>query len=184
MNDEREQRWRRDLAAARRGDEAAYRRFLTEAAAQLRGFARAGLSRAGRGAAEAEDIVQETLIALHTRRHTWDETQGVTPWLYAIARHKLIDQLRRRTGHDHLALDDLAETLPEPAPEKALPDMDLPRLMGALPDKQARIVRGMVLEGRRAAEVGAELGMADGAVRVALHRALKALAMRFGTEKA
>lgn len=180
MTDEREQRWRRDLTAARGGDEAAYRRFLTEAAAQLRGFARAGLTRAGRSANEAEDIVQETLIALHTKRHTWDEAQAVSPWLYAIARHKLVDQLRRRTGHDHLAIDDLAEVLPEPVTEAGLPEMDLPRLLGALPERQARIVRGMVIEGRRAAEVGAELGMADGAVRVALHRALKTLATKFG----
>ncbi len=168
------------MRAARRGDEAAYRAFLADASAWLRGYARAGLNRAGRSTGDAEDIVQETLIALHLRRHTWDEAQGVGPWLRGIARHKLIDALRRRGSHGHVPVDDLAEVLPAPAPEAALPEGDILRMAAALPEKQAAIIQATFVEGQRAAEIGSRLGMSEGAVRVALHRALKALAAKFG----
>jgi RNA polymerase sigma-70 factor (ECF subfamily) len=166
------------------GDEIAYRRFLTGVGDALRASARAGLSRAGRSPAESEDIVQEALIAIHTKRHTWDAAQPVGPWVRAIARHKLVDALRRRTGHDHLSVDDFAESIPAPAAEAHLPRLDVLRMVESLPDRQARLVRAVFLEGRRAGEIGAELGMQEGAVRVALHRALKVLAARFGQGEA
>ncbi len=172
------------MLAARLGDEAAYRSFLTDASGYLRGWARAGLTRAGRSGAEAEDIVQETLIALHTRRHTWDETQAIGPWLHGIARHKLIDALRKRGGHDHLQVDDLAEVIAAPSQETDLPESDILKMAATLPDKQAAIVQAMFVEGQRTADVAARLGMNEGAVRVALHRALKTLAAKFGVRDA
>jgi RNA polymerase sigma-70 factor (ECF subfamily) len=181
LQEDREQEWRRQFMAARAGDEAAYRGFLGSVATCLRAWARRALTRAGRSPAEAEDIVQETLIALHTRRHTWDAAQAVTPWVHGIARHKLIDALRKRTGHDHLDIADLAEVLPgDAASPAALPAIDVARMIATLPERQARIVRGVFLEEKRAGELGQELAMSEGAVRVALHRALKQLGARFG----
>jgi len=102
------------MRAARRGDDEAYRRLLTEVATWLRGIARRGLATAGRGSDDSEDIVQETLLAMHLKRDTWDETQPIEPWLRAIAHHKLVDHLRRRGFARHLDIEDFADTLATP----------------------------------------------------------------------
>src|SRR6202163_5036779 len=77
------------------GDAAAHRALLERLSGQLRGYFTGQLNRMGRGPVEAEDLVQEALIAIHTRRHTYDPSQLFTPWVYAIARYKFVDYLRR-----------------------------------------------------------------------------------------
>src|SRR6266571_4156559 len=77
------------------GDEASHKTLLMKLSAYLRAYFKGQLMRMGRGPADAEDLVQETLIALHTRRHTYDRSQLLTPWLSAIARYRLVDYLRR-----------------------------------------------------------------------------------------
>jgi len=172
-----------DLSAlmrlARQGDDEAYRRLLGHASVWLRNVVRRGLTLAGRSTADTEDVVQETLLAMHLKRETWDETQTLEPWLRAIARHKLTDYLRRRGLHDHVDIDDCMD-----APEMAVgadssTAMDTRRLLAELPVRQRRIVEEISLEGRRAADVAVRLGMSEGAVRVSLHRALKTLAIAF-----
>lgn len=167
------------MRLARQGDDEAYRRLLLLVAAWLRAVVRRGLVAAGRSTADAEDVVQETLLAMHLKRDTWDATQPVEPWVRAIARHKLVDHLRRRGFHDHLDIDALAGSLPAAGAPDAAAAIDSQRLLAGLPERQRRIVEEISLEGRRAAEVAARLGMSEGAVRVALHRALKALAAAY-----
>ena len=99
------------MRLARRGDDEAYRRLLLVAAAWLRAVVRRGLANAGRSTADSEDVVQEVLLAMHLKRNTWDEAQPIEPWVRAIARHKLVDHLRRRGFHDHLDIDDFAGSL-------------------------------------------------------------------------
>ena len=167
------------MRLARQGDDEAYRRLLLLLAAWLRAVVRRGLVAAGRGPADCEDVVQETLLAMHLKRDTWDEAQPIGPWVRAIARHKLLDHLRRRGFHDHLDIDDHIESLAlsdEPDADTAI---DSQRLLAGLPPRQRRIVEEISIEGRRAAEVARLLGMSEGAVRVALHRALKALAAAY-----
>src|SRR5579872_5771319 len=77
------------------GDEASHKALLMKLSAYLRAYFKGQLARIGRGPTDAEDLVQETLIALHTRRHTYDRSQLLTPWVYAIARYRLVDYLRR-----------------------------------------------------------------------------------------
>jgi RNA polymerase sigma-70 factor (ECF subfamily) len=132
---------------------------------------------AGRGPADSEDVVQEALLAMHLKRDTWDETQPIEPWLRAIARYKLVDHLRRRGFHDHLDIDDYADVVAVTADADAA--VDSGALLASLPKRQRRIVEEISLEGRRAAEVAERLGMSEGAVRVTLHRALKALAAAY-----
>lgn len=163
------------MRAANAGDGAAYQRLLAAAAVWLRPLVRSGLARAGRSIDDAEDVVQETLIAMHLKRATWDATKPVEPWLRAIARHKLIDHLRRRGFHDHVDIDALAETLGESSGADLARDIDRDDMLGRLPARQREIVAGMSIEGLSAREMGERLGMSEGAVRVALHRALKAL---------
>lgn len=164
------------MRLARQGNEDAYRQLLGRVSVWLRGVARRGLAAAGRSAADCEDVVQETLLAMHLKRDTWDETQPLEPWLRAIARHKLVDHLRRRGFRDHVSIDDQADILAvEDGPDTEA-RADSRRLLGSLPDRQRRIVEEISLEGRRAGEVALRLGMSEGAVRVTLHRALKTLA--------
>ncbi|MFZ5780256.1 MAG: sigma-70 family RNA polymerase sigma factor [Pseudomonadota bacterium] len=166
------------MRLARQGDDEAYRRLLVQVAAWLRVVARRGLAAAGRPREDSEDIVQETLLAMHLKRDTWDETQPLEPWLRAIARHKLVDHLRRRGFTDHVDIEDHVETLAAPAADEG-DAADMQRLLARLPERQRRIVEGVSMEGHSAREVGDRLGMSEGAVRVALHRALKALAAAY-----
>lgn len=164
------------MRSANRGDAAAYRQVLKALTPLLRHIARQGLRRAGRGPEEAEDIVQETLLAVHLKRHTWDESQPLEPWVRAIARHKLLDALRRKGMSSHISIDDAAENADfniEPVALDAIESADLLKHLSA---RERTIVEAIAVEGHSAREVGQRLGMSEGAVRVALHRALKAMA--------
>src|SRR5690348_13091262 len=81
------------MLASQRGDAAAYRSLLAKLAPRLRAYYKRRFIAIGRGAEEAEDLVQETLLAIHLKRHTYDGDALFTPWLHAIARYKLIDHL-------------------------------------------------------------------------------------------
>jgi len=120
---------------------------------------------------------------MHLKRDTWDETQPIEPWLRAIARHKLVDHLRRRGFRDHVSIDDQADWLAAPGEPDGDARTDSRRLLESLPERQRRIVEEISLEGRRAGEVAVRLGMTEGAVRVALHRALKTLAAVYRKER-
>jgi RNA polymerase sigma-70 factor (ECF subfamily) len=159
------------------GDSAVYATLLKDIAALARGNARAMLRKRGQSDADLEDIVQDVLLAVHLKRDTWDSSRTFGPWLGAIVRHKLVDAMRKRRLGD-AAVEELADVLP--AHEAAPSDThDVERTLATLPEKPRSIVRAIAIEGRSAAQVGADLGMNEGAVRVALHRALKDLAARF-----
>lgn len=165
------------LRAAIAGDEKAYARFLASAALLIRGVVR---KRAGQGAADVEDVVQETLLAIHVKRHTWRSDAPVLPWLYAIARYKLIDAWRRKGRRIELDIADFAETLPSDGGEEAASDRDVDRALESLPAGQRNVVQSISVDGKSIPETAAALNMNEGAVRVALHRGLKAIAARFG----
>lgn len=164
------------MRLARQGDDEAYRLLLGRVSVWLRVVVRRGLVSAGRGTADCEDVVQEALLAMHLKRDTWDEAQPLEPWVRAIARYKLADHLRRRGYHDHVDIDEHADLLVATSEPDAAATLDSQALLARLPQRQRRIVEEIALEGRRAAEVATRLGMSEGAVRVALHRALKSLA--------
>lgn len=166
---EREARWGDLLRRANQGDGAAYAQFLTEVTPVIRGVVTAR----GAGARmEVEDIVQDVLLAIHTKRHTWRDTEPVSPWLYAIARYKAADAWRRKRGGTHVPIDDLADGLPDEAAGDPTAAGDVARLLSGIDDRSAEIVRAVGIEGASAGEVGARLGMSEGSVRVALHRAM------------
>lgn len=171
------------MRLARQGDDEAYRRLLGRVAVWVRGIVRRGLVSAGRGPAESEDIVQETLLAMHLKRESWDERRPIEPWLRAIVRHKLMDHLRRRGFHDHVDIDDWSNSLDVAVDVEAPAAVDSRLLLESLPERQRVIVQQISIEGRSAADVGVHLGMSENAVRVALHRALKALAVFYRRER-
>jgi RNA polymerase sigma factor (sigma-70 family) len=178
----REEEWAILMRAAISGDVAAYRRFLGAVAPFLRATARRGLARSSESGSDAEDIVQEVLLAIHLKRHTWDPGRPIGPWIAAIARNKAIDTLRRRGHHIEIPIEDVIDHLPvEPAVDSA-DARDLDRMMGTLNDRQRDIIRSISLNGGSIREVADRLHMTEGAVRVTLHRALKALAVLYRSD--
>ncbi len=159
------------------GNSVVYADLLKDVAKLARRSAQSMLRRRGQSDADLEDVIQEVLLAVHVKRDTWDKIRPFAPWLGAIVRHKLIDAMRRRRLGD-VSVDEIADILPAQtaAPSDA---HDVERTLASLPERPRAIVRAIAIEGRSAAQVGADLGMNEGAVRVALHRALKDLAARF-----
>jgi RNA polymerase sigma-70 factor (ECF subfamily) len=163
------------LAAANAGDAQAYARFLQAVAPMLRGMVRA--RGASLGEAGCEDVVQEVMLAIHLKRHTWDQGAPVRPWLYAIARYKVVDAFRARGRRIDLPIDDFVGMLPAPPDSDPTEAADIAKMIGMLEERSGRIVRMIGVEGASIAETAAALRMSEGAVRVALHRALKTLAV-------
>jgi RNA polymerase sigma-70 factor (ECF subfamily) len=169
------------MRAAIRGDARSYHRLLRELAPVLRGLAARGLARHRLGSEDVEDVVQETLLALHLKRGTWDERQTFSPWLYAIARNKLIDNLRRRGRQAHVPIDDIADLRAGDRQPAEINGVDAERMIAKLKEREREIVLAISIEGASARQVAERLGMTEGAVRVALHRALRSLAKVFRT---
>jgi RNA polymerase sigma-70 factor (ECF subfamily) len=167
------------MRAANRGDAEAYRRLLCEISPVLRGLARQVSLRYGLSVEDAEDIVQETLLAMHLKRNTWTENRPLLPWVRAIAHHKLVDHLRRagRARAQHVPIEGLSNLLVvEPAASSRL---DAEAAIAKLKGRQRDVVVGISVNGKSARQVAEELRMSEGAVRIVLHRALRSLAKAF-----
>lgn len=177
-----EQQWAQWMRAGLAGDERAYRRLLEALAPALRGIVRSGYARFSANPVELEDVVQETLLAIHLKRQTWDPAEPLTPWVRTIARNKLIDALRRRGKRVTVDIDDFAEVIAAPVPEPTLEARDAERLLSVLSERQREVVRAISLEGKSTSETAQRLGITEGAVRVALHRGLAALAAAYRSE--
>ena len=176
MNSNEESELARLMRAAIAGDERAYGDFLRRAACLVRGFARRKIVKGG---IDPEDIVQETLLAIHIKRHTWRDDAPVTPWLYAIARYKLIDAFRRRGRRMEIDIGEIAEAVAEPQAESAR-EWEIDRALESLAPGQRSVIAAVSVDGRSISETASNLDMSETAVRVALHRGLAAIARRFG----
>lgn len=161
------------MVAGLDGDAAAHSALLRAVVPPLRSF----YARRIADAAELEDLVQETLIAVHTRRDSFDRDRPFTPWLFSIARYKMIDFFRRYRADVPIA--DFEVTLGVDSFEDAAnAGMDIERLLDTLPPKQAMALRATKLEGYSTAETAAAAGIGESDVKVSVHRGLKALAAR------
>jgi RNA polymerase sigma-70 factor (ECF subfamily) len=169
--------WSELMRAANRGNGPAYRRLLEELAPVLRHAANRAF--ASTAAADAEDVVQETLLAMHLKRHMWDESRPLLPWVRAIARNKLIDHVRRRGQHIHLPIHDMAETLAAEPARRTTDHLDADRLLVELKGRKREIVASISIEGSSPRQVAERFGMSEGAVRVAYHRGLRAMARSY-----
>ncbi|WP_353645228.1 sigma-70 family RNA polymerase sigma factor [Mesorhizobium sp. WSM2239] len=176
MDGSEESELARLMRAAIAGDERAYGEFLQRAACRVRGFAR---RKVAGGGIDPEDIVQETLLAIHMKRHTWRDDAPVMPWLYAIARYKLIDAFRRRGRRAEVEMGEILESFAEPEAE-TVSDREIGRALETLAPGQRSVVAAISVDGRSISETAKNLGMSETAVRVSLHRGLAAIARRFG----
>jgi RNA polymerase sigma factor (sigma-70 family) len=171
----RELNWTMWMRAAVDGDSGAYRKLLHAVAPYIRAMARSRCRRLGILESEAEDIVQEVLLTIHLKQGTWDRSREVGPWLTAITRNKIIDAFRRRGRRIDVPIEEVMDSLQA---EEQLPEFrtrDIEMLLGKLTGQQQEIVRSISLGGASIRETAGRLEMTEVAVRVSLHRALKAL---------
>lgn len=157
------------------GDARCHEAFLRAARPMLASF----FSRRIRDdAAGVEDLVQEVLIAVHERRASYDRARLLTPWLFAIARYKLIDHLRRAHRREP-SYGAAAIPAGEGFEGAVHARMDVAALLETLPEKQARAIRETRIGGLTVAEAARRAGIGESDVKVSAHRGLKTLAARF-----
>jgi RNA polymerase sigma-70 factor (ECF subfamily) len=172
---EAEARLKALMLAALSGDAVAYRALLAALTPHLRGYFARRV-----GMADAEDLVQETLIAIHTRRATYDTALPFTAWLHAIARYKMIDHFRRAGVRRTLPLEDAQSVVAEETVESVAAKRDVEKLLSALPPARRELVRQVKIEGLSTAEAAQRTGLSESAVKVGVHRALKVLSAMIG----
>ena len=164
------------------GDAVAYHLFLKVLSAHLRAYFR---KRLFQHPDEVEDLVQETLLAVHNQRHTYLPDQPLTAWVYAIARYKWVDLLRARSSREALTdpLDDELEVFASSDTEAMEAKKDLNKLLASLPDRQRLPIEHVKVEGLSVVEAAQLTGMSESAVKIGVHRGLKALAARIRETK-
>lgn len=171
------------MLASLGGDAPAHRALLNQLSGRLRAYFKGKLERIGRSAAEAEDLVQEALIAIHTRRHTYDPSGLFTPWVHAIARYKLIDHLRQtRASQADAPIDEAEDVLAQDDHVGTESAYDLDKLLSQLPEKMRRAIQSVKIDGLSVAETASQYGLTESAVKVNIHRGLKVLAASIGRE--
>jgi len=158
------------MVAGLAGDAAAYRRLLGALTGALRGYFARRI-----GPAQAEDLVQDTLIAIHSRRETYDPSQPITAWVYGIARYKLIDEFRRTKRRAQVPLEEAENLFAHDEREELTARRDVEKLLAKLPEAKRALVRAIKLDGASVAETAAKSGQSESAVKVSVHRAIKSL---------
>lgn len=156
------------------GDNAAYLRFLERLGSVFRAFFRRKLHSGD--AAQAEDLVQETLLAVHLHRKSYDRSRPITTWVYAIARYKLIDHLRRfPVSREFVPVDAVDDLFSSDAADASDPAHDVEALLKHLPAKQSTAVRLVKLEEMTAKEAAQHMGVSEADVKINIHRGLRKL---------
>ncbi|MEG3155574.1 sigma-70 family RNA polymerase sigma factor [Sphingomonas sp. RB1R13] len=157
------------------GDARAHACLLGALVPLLRAFYRRRMMSGGDD--DIEDLVQETLIAVHVRRATFDRDRAFTAWLFSIARYKMIDQFRRlRRTVPIEGLEDILVAEGFEASSNAR--LDVEELLQTLPAKQAQAIRATKIDGASVAEAAIAAGIGESDIKVSVHRGLKTLAAR------
>ncbi|MGN2246361.1 RNA polymerase sigma factor [Frateuria sp. GZRR35] len=166
------------MAAAQAGDRRAYERVLADSVALIRAVAR----RQGVARDHLDDVVQETLLTIHRVRHTYDPSRSYDAWLSALAARRAIDGLRRSGRQAHREVGDELAVAMHPDERDASSESDraqqakrLRAAIAELPPGQREAVEQLGLKELSLEEASARTGRSTGALKVNLHRALKAL---------
>lgn len=163
------------MIAALEGDSSACNSLLQSLSTPLRSYFRTRLIRFGQNQIDSEDLVQEALIAIFTKRHTFDIKLPLMPWVYAIAKYKFIDHLRARKIGADVDLDLTQELEAKDDYVSIESALDLNRLLKKLPGKMRNAIRMIKIEGRSIAEASHISGMSQSSLKVNVHRGLKVL---------
>ncbi len=154
------------------GEAAAHGLLLVELSVLLRRFY---AKRWSGDPGDVEDLVQETLIAVHVRRESYDIDKPFTAWAFAMARYKLVDEFRRRGSSTTVSLDDVDELLSADGSESVAAAMDIDRLLSELSAQQRLAIQQVRLEGLTTEEAAERSGLTRTNVKVSVHRGLKKL---------
>ncbi len=170
------------MIAGLAGDDKSYLSFLRELSAYLRGYFR---KRLDRFPGDVEDLVQETLLAVHNQRHTYDSGRPLTAWMHAIAKYKFIDFLRARGCREALTgtFDEENDVFAVRDIDAMEARIDVEKLLERLPDRYRLPILYVKLQGLSVAEAARLAGMSESAVKVGVHRGLKMLAAKIGEKK-
>jgi RNA polymerase sigma-70 factor, ECF subfamily len=172
------------MLASLEGNGASHRSLLDRLSRRLRGYYKAKLAALGRGTSEAEDLVQEAVLAIHIKRHTYNPEEPLTPWVHAIARYKLIDFLRRnRASLADVPIDQADKVMANDDHASAESSYDVRRLMERLPERMQCAIEAVKLDGLSIAEAANRCGLSESGVKINVHRGLKALAALIARER-
>lgn len=167
--------------SGRQGDQRAYQSFLIWCAGFVRSILQSINFKWGDGLAnELDDILQEVLMAVHSKRHTFSEDLPVEPWVATIARFKAIDHLRaKKRAVDQLVNDELWKSAVDRVSltmaEEIFARGDIEVILGQLSDDQRELIRLTKIEGFSTKETALRLGISESAVKVGVHRIIKKL---------
>jgi len=171
------------MLASLDGDATSHRALLEKLSRRLRAYYKGKLAGIGRGVIEAEDLVQDAVLAIHLKRHTYDPAEPLTPWVHAIARYKLIDFLRRsRTSFADVPIEEADTIMAHDDNVDAESTYDVKRLMERLPKNMRCAIEAVKLDGLSIAEAAQRCGISESGVKVNIHRGLKALATLIARE--
>jgi len=171
------------MLASLDGDGASHRALLERLSRRLRAYYKGKLAGLGRDASEAEDLVQEAVLAIHIKRHTYDPAEPLTPWVHAIARYKLIDFLRRtRASISDVPIEEADTIMAHDDNVDAESTYDVKRLMERLPKNMRCAIEAVKLDGQSIAEAAERCGISESGVKMNIHRGLKTLAALIARE--
>ncbi len=171
------------MLASLDGDAASHHALLGRLSRRLRAYYKGKLARVGMSVTEAEDLVQEAVLAIHLKRHTYDPAEPLTPWVHAIARYKLIDFLRRsRASISGVPIEEADTIMAHDDNVDAESTYDLKRLMERLPKNMRCSIEAVKLDGLSIAEAADRCGISESGVKVNIHRGLKTLAALIARE--
>ena len=164
------------MTSALDGDQYAYRQLLRRLVPILRQYLG---RRVASGPEDVEDILQETLLAIDTRRITYDRARPFTPWVFAIAHHKFVDLVRRGRATTVLTDDMIGE---HGSGDAIMAGIDVGNLLDTLPPKQAEAIRAVKLDGLSVAEAADRQNIGESDIKVSIHRGLKSLMQKIGRQ--
>lgn len=176
MADAQERQWEAWMRDAIAGDRIQYRKLLDALVPLVTAVARGCLVRNGRDESDLEDIVQESFLAIHLKRHMWDSSRPLVPWVRALVVNKALDSLRRKGHRITVPIEDYENILPQPIAEPDLSAEEIARLVQGLKGRQRLVVESVALKGMTVREAAAQIGMSEGSARVTLHRGLTTMA--------
>ncbi len=182
MQESDEHRWSELMVSAQSGDESDYRQLLQEIATVIHAF----LRRRFGDHHFIEDCVQESLIAVHQARHTYDPQRPFRPWLFAIVRHKAIDTLRKQRTRkkvvDHYKREQeiLSQTGNQSMSENEFTEG---RLLESLSSQHKEVLVLTKIIGFSIAETAKKLDISESAVKVRVHRAIRKLQQSLGKDE-
>lgn len=173
---DKEVRWRTCFLAGLEGSERAYRLFVIDVTDCLRTYFSRYLFVARN---DIDDLIQETLLAVHFARQRYHSSKPISSWIYGIAHHKLIDRLRRFHRVDSLCNNfDVDEVRGDADVTYFDSSTELYQLLDLLPDHFRLPLLHVKIEGMSIRETSKITGQSESAVKVGIHRGIKALARR------